>query len=188
MKIEPIQLPQQICVVRNGNAPTSELMLPVTNAPYCMKPNGGIWTSTFDPEYVCSWHRWCVSEMPDWINGKSIYTLEPVSAKVYVIDCRTDLLQLTNKYGLLKRLGGSNGWRIFGLDFESMVRDGIDAVHLTEAGEWQTRYGGGMYSLNDWNLYGWDCESTIWLKWCFQKVEFFGTWNAMAAAIAEKGN
>lgn len=49
-----------------------------------------------------------------------------------------------------------------------------DAVHLTSEGQWRTRH-------STPNLYGWDCESTLWLRWKFEKVEYIGEMGYMRA-------
>jgi hypothetical protein len=51
------------------------------------------------------------------------------------------------------------------IDFEKIVREGVDAIYLTEEGLRQTRlpYRIG-YGFKFRNLYGWDCESVLILN------------------------
>jgi hypothetical protein len=54
---------------------------------------------------------------------------------------------------LVKRLGFTVPYGMEIIDFEGMKGNGIDAIWLTEAGQWETRH---TYPRN---LYGWDCET-----------------------------
>lgn len=51
-------------------------------------------------------------------------------------------------------------------DFELLAKH-FDVIHLTENGQYETR-------LNHPDLYGWDCESSLWLNWAVEKVEDLG--------------
>lgn len=119
-----------------------------------IKPIGGIWGSTYIPDEVYSsdWERWCIEENFGY-NWKEavIFTLKP-DAKVYEIDSVQDLNNLAKAYnvhgnGVLTRL-----------DFEAMVAAGIDAIHLTEKGQEETRFS------RPYTLYGWDVESWLILN------------------------
>lgn len=119
-----------------------------------IKPIGGIWGSTYIPDEVYSsdWERWCIEENFGY-NWKEavIFTLKP-DAKVYEIDSVEDLNNLAKAYnvhgnGVLTRL-----------DFEAMVAAGIDAIHLTEKGQEETRFS------RPYTLYGWDVESWLILN------------------------
>lgn len=119
-----------------------------------IKPIGGIWGSTYTPDEVYSsdWERWCISENYgyNWQQAV-IFTLKP-DAKVYEIDCKKDLNELAEKYktydiGQFSRL-----------DFEGMAAAGIDAIHLTEKGQEETRFS------RPYTLYGWDVESWLILN------------------------
>ena len=119
-----------------------------------IKPIGGIWGSTYIPDEVYSsdWERWCIEENFGY-NWKEavIFTLKP-DAKVYEIDSVQDLNNLAKACnvhgnGVLTRL-----------DFEAMVAAGIDAIHLTEKGQEETRFS------RPYTLYGWDVESWLILN------------------------
>lgn len=123
--------------------------------PWCKPAHGtGIWTSTYDHEDGQSgWTRWCEEEhfgVPDW-HGVLLHPL--TSARIYTIDCYADLEIFVRRYPVPSAFTG--------IDFEA-ARGDWDAIHLTEAGEALTRH---SYPLS---LYGWDCESTIWLCWVFE--------------------
>ena len=119
-----------------------------------IKPIGGIWGSTYIPDEVYSsdWERWCIEENFGY-NWKEavIFTLKP-DAKVYEIDSVCDLNNLAKAYnvhgnGVLTRL-----------DFEAMAAAGIDAIHLTEKGQEETRFS------RPYTLYRWDVESWLILN------------------------
>lgn len=52
------------------------------------------------------------------------------------------------------------------LKFSEMAKQ-FDGMHLTDNGQWATR----LPPFDSPNLYGWDCESTLWFRWAFDKVE-----------------
>ena len=119
-----------------------------------IKPIGGIWGSTYIPDEVYSsdWERWCIEENFGY-NWKEavIFTLKP-DAKVYEVDSVQDLNNLAKAYNV-----HSNGF-LPHLDFEAMVAAGIDAIHLTEKGQAETRFS------RPYSLYGWDVESWLILN------------------------
>jgi hypothetical protein len=153
--------------------PNSHHFNPVSNDEgFGVKPRGGLWTSTYGPVYGSGWVDWCLSEdynvPPD---GRfASWLLEPnPTAVVLEIDSYEDLQVLVESdYGIdgpgyALRLGGR------GINFEKLATWGhIDAIHLTERGQWATRLS------HPHTLYGWDCESTLWLRWAFVKVENLG--------------
>jgi len=134
------------------------------------KPRGGLWTSSYiDREHGSEWMDWCIGE--DFRSARQhSWLLEPMpDARVYEIDTLHDLKALLRKhhydapwngltlgYGLESRM----------LDFEAIAKR-YDAIHLTSEGQWRTK-------LSTPNLYGWDCESTLWLKWKFRKADYIG--------------
>lgn len=127
------------------------------------QPGTGLWTSTWNEQtHSSAWTEWCQfnSEFlaPHW------FLLTPqADARIYTIDTLDDLLALLEVFSLpgvsqtiLQVYGGL-------LDCERLA--GVyDGIHLTEAGQWATR-------LTTPSLYGWDCESTLWLRWCFSSVQ-----------------
>lgn len=119
-----------------------------------IKPIGGIWGSTYIPDEVCSsdWERWCIEENfgYNWREAV-IFTLKP-DAKVYEIDSVQDLNNLTEEYNM------HSSAFLATLNFEAMVAAGIDAIHLTEKGQAETRFS------RPYSLYGWDVESWLILN------------------------
>ncbi len=151
----------------NGSAlarPEPGLFLPIEASPWpSSKPRaagrkaGGLWTSTFDEHHGSDWVQWslgeefrCDRESASW----QTWLLDPdPAARVVDIDSYADLAALVAAYP-----GGDYpAWHDIAVDF--------DAVHLSERGQWATRLSGPF------NLYGWDCESTLWLRWAFAAVE-----------------
>lgn len=140
--------------------------------PISVKPHGtGIWTSSYtpdNPEGASDWLRWCKAEdfcLEMWRNG---YVYEVAkNLKIVEIDSLDDLMHLNDVFGVedesTKMLHAKypeykdrriNRWP----NWEKLAKH-FDAVHLTEKGQWETR----MPPEGD-NLYGWDCESTLWLR------------------------
>lgn len=146
----------QLHVIRPTEKP-GEPIYPIRNA-RTVKPNGGLWTSTYDPERGSAWVQWCLSEEFDiptdgvW-QGRILTPRR--DARIAVIDSLDDLERLYRRYPL-EVISGL--WSV--LDFERMAAD-YDAVHLTDDGQWATRL------THPYSLYGWDCESTNWFRWAF---------------------
>jgi hypothetical protein len=92
-----------------------------------------------------------------------VLTPDP-AVHVFVVHTLDDLATLDRRYPWHPVPDMAGMTLLRGLDFERMRADGYDGVHLTEQGQWRTR-------LTELNLYGWDCESTIWLRWAFTSVE-----------------
>lgn len=165
--------------------PTPERMQPVKNSTNCLgaKPEGGLWTSTYDPEYGSDWIRWCLAEdfhVPrgGWHSWLLTPRTKPNLPRVSVVTIKSamDLACLLQQFG--RNPFPDIDSAKYGIpqalmpDYEKLAAWAFDAVHLTEEGQWKTRH-----SMPH-NLYGWDCESTVWLNWAFEKVEYLGvcTW------------
>lgn len=148
-------------------------------------PGTGLWTSTYNPSLakdgnqVCSeWLDFVVSEMPQrvWRFGY-IYDVAR-DLKILEISSHEDLMQVNDVYGYEDEISielagkypghGVHRWP----DWGKLARD-FDAVHLTSAGQWDTRmpYKPEVKYGND-NLYGWDCESTLWLRLYRRSLRF----------------
>lgn len=144
-----------------------------------VKPIGGLWTSTYDSVTGSAWVRWCFAE--DWcIPDDEMWNctlLHPATCRVLEIDTFEDLVTALQRYGrpdapLLE--SGYSSTKCLGfrppikdnLDFERISED-YDAIHLTDRGQGETR-------LTIPNLYGWDCESTVWFRPKFEKIEHIG--------------
>lgn len=173
---------RQAWIVKPGHsAPTEAQFKPVAGVDCLNKPGRvghtrlGLWTSTWlGLPSICGWAEWCGHE--DFAGPEyQVFLLTPApAAKVYEIDTMADLLALLDAYGaqgeMFRVLGRSGMFPE--MDFDRFVADGYVGVHLTDEGQWRTR---GMDSgINDPNLYGWDCESTLWCRWAFTEVEDAG--------------
>src|ERR1700677_1305699 len=129
----------------------------------------GMWTSTFTPENeegLSDWYRWCKAE--DFLIDKWrwAYVYEVATPlKIIEINSQEDLHALNDEYGLqdptdLMMKEKYPGWERIRRwpNWERLARE-FHAVHLTEEGQWATR----LPPSGD-DLYGWDCESTLWLQ------------------------
>jgi len=131
-------------------------MEPVTNDRF-HKPQGGLWTSTANDETVSGWYEWGKNEGMIAPNAVTWTLIPEPNALLVEIDSYGDLTALVAQYG------GSGSYGQLVIDFEAMARDGYDGMHLTDRGQWATR-------MSKPNLYGWDCESTVWFRWAFSSV------------------
>lgn len=148
-------------------APARDRMLtPVVELHPWIKPrHGGLWTSTWKPGggLLSAWAQWCLSEEfgvervhPVW---KGCYVLQPVIARVVRIDSYADLAWLVDRCPSEREHELDRMYP----DWMAVARI-ADAVHLTDRGQWATRLSHPL------NLYGWDCESTLWFRWMFDDV------------------
>lgn len=119
-----------------------------------IKPIGGLWGSTYHPEciWASDWERWCQEENYEYDQERAVLFTLKDEAKVYEIDSVQDLNNLAKAYNV-----HSNG-SLPCLDFEAMVAAGIEAIHLTEKGQAETRFS------RPYSLYGWDVESWLILN------------------------
>ncbi|HEX6620421.1 MAG TPA: hypothetical protein VF024_12215 [Solirubrobacteraceae bacterium] len=174
------QMPPQLRHARSGEAPARDRMLtPAVEVEGrgWMKPRqGGLWTSTYEPGggHLSAWAQWCLSEEfginradPVWTD---CYVLRPMLARVVRIDSYDDLAWLVERCPGGALLPGRG--REFP-DWMAVARI-ADAVHLTEQGQWATRLS------HPYNLYGWDCESTLWFRWMFDDVRALGPQRVVA--------
>lgn len=139
------------------------VVAPIQNRDFFVKPNGGLWTSTFVGN-SSAWVDWCREENfgePDNLNW---FVLQPKQdAHVYVINTLADLRTLIARYPHPDREQQIYSRFFAYIDFGRIALD-YDAIHLTEAGQWATRH-------SEPSLNGWDCESTCWFRWCFTSVK-----------------
>lgn len=115
---------------------------PIQNPEILNKPSGGLWSSPIDSEW--GWKDWCQHE--DWGDLTHSFTFT-FTGNVFVIDSLKDAKSTPwiDIYLFKRRL----------LDFEFLVNNGYDAIHLTVNGERETRFE-SVYSM-----YGWDCETVL---------------------------
>lgn len=134
--------------------------IPVRNRDYFNKPYGGLWTSTYRPETNDSeWVAWCRDEKFGNVDDQTWHLLTPkTNVNIYTIDTLNDLCELLQKYHV-----ENNKTHLQYLDFEA-ISQVYDGIRLTSTGQWRTR-------LTTPDLYGWDCESTLWFGWQFDSVQ-----------------
>jgi hypothetical protein len=137
---------------------------PVANRLH-IKPMYGLWTSTYNTvESTSAWVDWCRSEefgTPDACNW---FVLTPKkNVRVYSINAVADLRSLLDQYPHPDPMSHALSRFVAYLDFERIAQD-YDALHMTDVGQWATRN-------SEPGLNGWDCESTLWFRWCFGGVE-----------------
>ncbi len=117
----------------------------VTNKTF-IKPSGGLWASPVDSKF--GWADWCRQESFGDLTSSFEFSY---TGNILIIDTVTDLEDM------LWFKPEPLHW-IEIPDFEAIRETGIDAIWLTESGQWATR-------LSDpRNLYGWDCESVLILN------------------------
>lgn len=126
-----------------------ELVKPIKNEDYFTKPRGGLWASDVNAEY--GWKAWCENENFRECDPANsfIFKLKP-EANVITIDS----MEILNSLPTLPSKGLFGGFGNIYLDFEAMVKSGIDAVEVSISKFSQA------YHL----LYGWDCDSIVVLN------------------------
>ena len=150
-----------------GKEPRPGLINPVKNAGW-VKPRGGLWTSSDLKDGTSDWVRWCTVEQ---FRGPmfNLWGLEVKNdARVFVIDSMSDLHSLYNKYP------GQSNYKMV-LDYEKIAND-FDGINLTENGQASTRWGSASDPRKRLDLYGWDCERTLWFRWVFGSVKYLGVY------------
>jgi hypothetical protein len=174
-EITGADLGTQAWVRRTGNAPPTKEGFTPPPSPIDrprVKPRGGMWTSTYAGSHGSGWVQWCLSEdygcTPD--STFPLWTLEPdTAARIYQIDSYADLESLVAAYPHRQEFPdhGFGAWSDVRPRWEHVARD-FDAVNLTDEGQWETRLSHPL------DLYGWDCESTLWLRWAFVSATDLG--------------
>lgn len=151
----------QLHVTNPNTLELIDVVVPVENRMF-VKPLGGFWTSTYDGG-TSAWVDWCESEDFGDVERCNWFVLKPKSeARIYEIDAVEDLKYLAVNYPDAQMPAHFNT-ALTALDFQRIAQE-YDAIHLTERGQWATRF-------SNPGLYGWDCESTLWFRWCFTSVE-----------------
>ncbi len=125
----------------------------IKDQPIIPKPLGGLWGSPVDSEH--SWFNWALENDFNQDRFDTHFKFE-VNGNILTIDCEEDLY-------LLPWISTSKlipGWPLCGesVSFERLVERDIDAIFLTEKGQYQT------HLSHPRSLYGWDCESVLVLN------------------------
>lgn len=150
----PENYPEQVFI--HPERPHPDRLDPISNRPQ-FKPEGGLWTSSYRDE-SSAWVNWMQAEQ--WYNHSdaTAWLLTPDDPDIYQIDTLTDLKVLASEFP-----NEDSPLSYTALDYEA-IADVFDGIWLTQQGQWQTRF-------SHPNLYGWDCESTLWFEWCFENAE-----------------
>lgn len=132
------------------------------------KPSGGFWTSTYIPNgrYASEWVEWVIGrEHMDWFSNDTPSILLDVNdnARIFTINRLGDLGRIISMFPKEKQF--LDTYREMLIDYEKASKD-YDGIHLTSDGQWATR-------LTHPNLYGWDCESTLWFRNVFHNIRLY---------------
>lgn len=176
-------LPTQL---RCGSEPKKELFREVGNYGESertgfMKPVGGLWTSTWDTAFEDGWPQWCIGEEFNLDHLSEAWLLEPVECNVIELfgfdQCHDFMVRYAKElYQLPKtelRHWDSDPYNAYARAYEhfdtpsmacpvwtEVVKD-ADCVRLLTPYAMDVRLGPYLC------FNGWDCESTIWLRWRF---------------------
>jgi hypothetical protein len=151
-----------------GKKPNPNLFEEVSNGFLLNKPVGGLWTSPFiDLDHGSDWVQWSLENKFSY-GSSGVFPAHLLhierGTKYYKISSYDDLERLFNNYGYepLKELKN-----VKALNFER-IRKHYDAIYLTGSGQEQTRLS------FPYNLYGWDCESVLFLNWKVKRIDTLG--------------
>lgn len=119
------------------------------------KPSGGLWTSPVDS--TSSWKHFCDSEQFRECEEENSFKLKfKYGTKIAIINSVKDLDNMPlQKVEQETPLNKFSRFLFKNIDFELLVKIGVDAIWLTNEGQWQTRFSQPI------NLYGWDCETVL---------------------------
>lgn len=169
--------------------PTLERMKPIENPTERLnKPRGGIWTSTYGNSRA--WlpliltECWAMGDRPVFEWDAWLIEVEPW-AKIFTVETAADLEELWSLYPNRSVQTGRE------VDWEAAARE-IDGIQLTAGGEAATCGPASDHDDEEWtrslNLHGWDCESTLWLRWAFSDARQLeiarALWSARDAVLA----
>ena len=149
-----------------------------------MKPVGGMWTSTYETAFEDGWPAWCIGEDFRLDDLKKAYLLEPVECNVIELAGFDECHEFMVRYGKqlysmpgpekdlrLERFADPDG--VYARAHEHFdtpsavcptweeVMEDADCVRLLTPRDWNVRLGPYLH------FNGWDCESTVWLRWKF---------------------
>lgn len=161
MPLETKTLPTQLWLGGPGE-PKADKIPEIKNEPRFVKPRGGMWTSTYNEESGSSWLQFLLSEYREGLPKNTGWLLMPTRCRVFTIDTLQDLEEAVARWTVpqIPELEKIDFFKHL-IDFEAAQKE-VDAIHLTEEGQWRTR-------LEIPNLYGWDSESTLWFRCFFQQ-------------------
>lgn len=131
---------------------------PIRASAWGGKPFGGLWTSPLFVVGGTAWTKWCIRNEYGDPSAPITLIIPDRSVRVTVINTHEDLLDVEAEYegpqDVDSFLTPDSMWPR--LDWEKLATD-CDAVWLTEDGQHNTRF-------TRPGLYGWDCETVLWLQ------------------------
>ncbi|WP_336769700.1 hypothetical protein [Bacillus bombysepticus] len=149
--------------------PTEQNIGVITNNFEINKPLGGFWTSTFINEQVGSeWVKLSKNIYTKYNSATRVFALAvSKDAKVAHVESMDDYEELLKKYRLEMDDPILASISIFSnlIDFELLSRD-YDGFRIS-----QRAVSIAKGSLKYISLGAYDSESTVWFRWCFDKVE-----------------
>lgn len=131
-----------------GTKPDKQKMHAIGNWTH-WKPYGGLWTSSYH-EGSSGWVEWAQGE--NFKSYRHAWLLRPVEARIFELDGRNALTELIQRYSLRDSF-----MREPMVDWQALARD-YDALWLPDT----------HLRMESMLVYSFDCESTIWFRWCFQ--------------------
>ncbi|GAB6551943.1 hypothetical protein bcgnr5378_04760 [Bacillus cereus] len=149
--------------------PTEQNIGVITNSVEINKPLGGFWTSTFIDEQVGSeWVTFSKNVLTKYNGSTKAFTLTPKKdARIAHVDSMDDYEELLRKYRLEMvdpRLASISFFSNL-IDYELLSKD-YDGFHIS-----QRAISIAKYTFDYISLGAFDCESTVWFRWCFDDVE-----------------
>lgn len=149
-------------------APDPSLLLFPTNRQHRSKPDGGLWTSPEGSEY--GWIDWLRDneylERPSWHSGFWYRFHVDGEPNLLVVDSPEAVNRTMERWSLPDSLVPDlDDFALRTLDHESICAAGYDGLWLTHEAESYCRWQMQMI------MYGWDCETVLWYRWCFDRVE-----------------
>ena len=138
--------------------PQRSLFEPVYGANLINKPHkGGFWTSTYKPGIVSSWVQWCgVSEYTT--HKTTHHFLLDVVPGANVLDTWYDADIIRTYEYYTGELSYAEGRYL--INFANMAHSGYDGIH----------YSGRVQDILRSSFDTWDCESTLWFRFCFENI------------------
>lgn len=130
---------------------------PVTSRPeFPVKPHGGLWTSPLRDDGRTAWGQWCLDEGYGDAVAPIVELVPDPQARVFVVECPADILAAEAAFPIPAgaRMLDARIWPH--IDWAAMSQ-AVDALWLTEAGQWATRF-------STPGFYGWDCETVFWFR------------------------
>ena len=124
-----------------------DLFVSPTNQPNRNKPKGGLWASDINAKY--DWKDWCEDSDYDYCDLKSHFKFKLTdNANIFTINSVEDIDKMP------RQRFDHELFLIKPIDFEAMVKNGIDAIEYNLSND-----NGLCYAL-----YSWDCDCILILN------------------------